>query len=107
MTINIPRGQTDQVMGKIQKALELYQAKHPQAKIDLYRWDRVSVRIRIIDPQFAGKGRADRSRYVWDYLETLPDDVQGEISMVLLLTPDEVKTSFANMEFEDPVPSEL
>ena len=30
-----------------------------------------------------------------------------EISLLLMFTPDEAKKSFANMEFDDPVPSPL
>ncbi|REJ90856.1 MAG: hypothetical protein DWQ34_08655 [Planctomycetota bacterium] len=33
------------------------------------------------------------------YLENLPEEQQAEISVLLLLTPDEAKTSFANDEF--------
>ena len=35
----------------------------------------------------------------------LPDEVQSDLSTVILLTPEETGMSFANFEFEDPVPS--
>jgi len=38
-------------------------------------------------------------------MERLPKDVQRDISMVLLLIPDEVKLSLANLEFDNPSPS--
>ena len=38
-------------------------------------------------------------------LEKLPEEVQSDISMVVLLTPAETKRSLANLEFEDPSPS--
>jgi hypothetical protein len=107
MAINIPRGKTDAVLDRIIEVLRAYEQDHPQARIDLYRQNRVSVRIRIIDPDFAGTGKSERSQRAWTYLEKLDDDTQGDISTLLLLTPDETKMSFANFEFEDPVPSNL
>lgn len=107
MAIEIPRGKADKVMKRIMEALRSYQADYPKAQIDLYRQNPVSVRVRIIDPGFKGKGKLDRSQIAWRYLNELPDDVQSDISTLLLLTPDETKKSFANLEFDDPIPSEL
>lgn len=107
MAINVSRGKSDDVLDAIIAALQPYQTDHPQARIDLYRQNAVSVRLRIIDPEFAGQGRPQRSQSVWQHLGQLPDEVQSDISTVLLLTPDEAGRSFANMEFEDPVPSKL
>jgi hypothetical protein len=107
MPINIPRGKPDEVIDKIITVLRPYEADHPRAQIDLYRQNIVSVRLRIVDPDFAGQGKPQRSQQAWKYLEQLPEDVQGDISTVLLLTPDETKMSFANIEFDDPTPSRL
>ncbi len=105
MSITIPRGATDSILEQIVETLESYKADHPGSEIALYRQNSVSVRIRIIDPAFAGKNRIERSDLVWRYIEKLPDDVQSDISTLILLTADETKRSFANFEFEDPVPS--
>lgn len=107
MAIQIPRGNSDVVIEKIIAALVAYERDHPRAQIDIYRQNSVSVRVRIIDPDFSGLGKPQRSRLAWNYLSALPEDVQSDISTVLLLTPDETKMSFANFEFEDPVPSKL
>jgi hypothetical protein len=107
MAINIPRGKSDEVLDKIIAALNQYEADHPQAQIDLYRQNSVSVRVRIIDPGFVGHSKPQRSQHAWKYLGPLPEDVQGDISTLLLLTPDERKMSFANFEFDDPIPSKL
>ncbi len=107
MTISVRRGESDDVIQKIIPVLENYKVDHPQAQIDLYRQNSVSVRVRIIDPDFARQGKPQRSQQAWQYLDQLPEDVQGDISTVLLLTPDETKMSFANFEFEDPIPSDL
>jgi stress-induced morphogen len=107
MAINIPRGKSDEVIEKIKEALRPYEHDHLRAQIDLYRQNSVSVRVRIIDPEFAGLGKPQRSQLAWKYLGTLPDEVQSDISTVLLLTPDETKMSFANFEFDDPISSNL
>jgi stress-induced morphogen len=101
------RGTRDEIVDQIEEVLEAYQKDHQQAKIAMYRQNSASVRIRIIDPDFGGMSKADRNDYVWNYLDRLSDDTQGDISMLVLLTPSEVKKSHANMEFEDPVPSML
>jgi hypothetical protein len=105
MAINIPRGKSDEVIERIGLALHDYQADHPRAQIELYRQNPVTVRVRIIDPDFAGLGKPLRNQIAWKYLSQLPDDVQSDISMLLLLAPDESKMSIANLEFDDPIPS--
>ncbi len=105
MVINIPRGESDAVIEQIKSVLHAYQKDHPAARIDLYRQNPASVRIRIIDPDFVGLSRVDRHDRVWKYLEPLSEDDEGDISMLVLLTPDETNRSTANLEFEDPVPS--
>jgi hypothetical protein len=107
MPVNIPRGASDPVINELIAALERYQEDHPQAMIDLYRQNPVSVRVRIVDPDFAEKSKSQRSRETWKYLENLPNEAQSDISTLLLLAPDERAASFANLEFDAPVPSRL
>jgi stress-induced morphogen len=73
MSIEI-RGKTDRTMKAVAKALTTYAAAHPRAEIDIYRQNSVSVRIRVVDPDFAGVSRSDRHDAVWNYLEGLPED---------------------------------
>jgi stress-induced morphogen len=102
------RRRTDPDVRKILDTLTTqYKAVHAKAKIDVYRYNWASIRIRIIDPDFAGKDRVQREDMVWGIIETLPEDVRQQITVLLLLPPAEVKTSFMNMEFEDPSPSGL
>ena len=101
------RPKSDEVLDVISGALAIYQADHPRADVKLYRQNSMSVRLRIIDPDFRGTNRAERSQAVWKYLDVLPDGAVADISTVLLLTPDETKNSFANMEFDEPLPSKL
>jgi hypothetical protein len=44
---------------------------------------------------------------VWTYLGRLSEDDEGDLRMLVLLTPDESDRSAADLEFEDPVPSVL
>jgi hypothetical protein len=107
MAVSVPRGQTDEVIDQIVAALGRYEADHPHARIDVYRQNPVSVRVRIVDPDFAGQGRPQRNDYAWSYLDALPDETLSDISTMLLLTPDETARSFANVEFDHPVQSNL
>ena len=107
MSIQVMRGSTDAVIKQIIVALRPYAAAHPASRVNLYRQNSVSVRVRIIDPDFAGRSKVDRSNDVWKYLSALPEEVESDISTLILLTPEEKQKSFANFEFEDPVPSTL
>jgi stress-induced morphogen len=62
------------------------------------------VRVRIVDGDFRGMNRVERSKMVWAYLDSLPDEIQSDLSALILLTPEELGESFANFEFEHPTP---
>ncbi len=97
------RQRTDSAVAEVKAALETgYGRTHPKAKIDVYRYNSASIRIRIIDPEFAGHDRVDRQERVWPLIEALPEDVRSDISVLLLITPKETKESFMNREFDDP-----
>lgn len=97
----------DPLAKQILDALKLYQQNHAQADIEAYRQNSVSVRIRVLNPEFAGRSRAQREDEVWDVLNQLSEETAAEISQLLLYTPDEAKQSFANFEFDKPIPSKL
>lgn len=101
------RGRRDEYLKAIAAALEEYQRIHPEAEIEVYRQNFASIRARIIDPDFAGVSKGDRHENVWKFLERLPDEIQSQMSVLLLLTSDEKEKSFANVEFDNPVPSRL
>jgi hypothetical protein len=107
MGISLLRGTTDTTLDSIRKGLEAYQADHPDAEIGYYRQNSVSVRIRIVDPSLRGLEREQRHAHFWKYFDETSEEAQSDITMLLLLAPDEVKRSFANVEFDDPVPSQL
>lgn len=106
MTVEI-RGEVVEALALVADVLRGLEEGHPEARIDLYRPNSVSIRIRVIDPRFAGLGMPARHDRVWAHLEKLPDEVVGEISMVLLLAPGEVDRSISNFEFEHTAPSRV
>ncbi|MFZ5832201.1 MAG: hypothetical protein ACOY3P_19120 [Planctomycetota bacterium] len=101
------RGRPDPVLMALVDALRPYEVEHPEAEITAYRQNSVSVRVRIVDPAFEGTPTNEREDAIWQYFAKLPDETQNDLTMLLLLTPDEARQSYANMEFEDPVESML
>jgi hypothetical protein len=101
------RGKVDDELRKVAGALQPYSKAHPKADVVLYRQNSVSIRVRVVSEHFAAVSRAVREEEIWAALETLPEEIVSDISLLLLLTPGEAKESFANHEFEHPVPSKL
>lgn len=102
------RGDRDKCVLSLQQALDEYESEHPGADASLYRQNPGSVRVRIVDDRFAGMTRSRRHDHVWEFLsERVSNDVMAEVSVLILLPTAELKTSLANLEFEDPTPSRL
>jgi hypothetical protein len=102
------KSKKDLAVEEIRETLEQeYLPQHPGARIDVYRYNFASIRVRVIDSAFAGHRMTARDHLVWPCLDKLPDDVVGQINLLLLLTPEEANTSLMNVEFEDPTPSRL
>jgi stress-induced morphogen len=106
MSIHI-RGNGDSSLDQVIGALKKYECAHPHAQIDAYRYSSVSIRVRVVDPDFAGIPRGERHEIIWRLLEELPEETQSQMSLLILLTPQETEKSFANVEFDNPVPSTL
>jgi hypothetical protein len=107
MPLKLRTKKPDAILRQIAAALRPYADAHPDAEIELYRQNNVSVRVRIIDPGFKGRSRVEREQEVWGLLDMLPLDVVGDVSLLLLLTPEETAESLANFEFEHPTRSRL
>src|SRR5213594_1040612 len=93
---------------QVQQILDIlmeYERSHPQAQIEGRRHNPVSIRLRIIDPDFQGMDRIVREAAIWKLLRQLPEEVFVNITMLLLLTPEETAHSLASQEFEHPIPS--
>ena len=97
----------DSQVQQVEAVLAEYKKSHPNSRIKARRQNSVSIRVRIIDPDFEGTDRVDREPAVWTALNTLPEDIFTSITMLLLLAPKEVESSLANLEFNDPIPSRL
>ena len=107
MAIIISRGHSDETIDRMIDALRAFEVDHPHSQIAIYRQNPVSIRLRIVDSDFRGLEKSQRHEIVWKYLEKLSEEDQGDLSMLVVLCPEELSRSFANMEFEDPVPSLL
>jgi hypothetical protein len=99
------RGQADDKLLLIKSVLDEYERQHAAINAVIYRQNSISIRIKVVDPAFAGLEKSDRHARIWNLLEKLPEDVQSDISMVVLLAPEEERSSLANLEFENPSPS--
>lgn len=75
--------------------------------VEVYRYNIASIRVRVVDECFRNKSNPERDDLVWPLLEELPDDVQADITILLLLAPEERNRSLLNSEFENPTPSRL
>ena len=107
MSINYRTKRPDPVLRQIGNSLKPYDDAHLEAEIILYRQNNVSVRIRIIDPDYTGKSRVEREEEVWVLFDALPEEVVADVSMLLLLTPEEKDESLASFEFDHPIRSRI
>jgi len=96
---------SDEYVRAIADVLGRYEADHPRAAITVYRQNSACIRIRVVDPDFAGLDQVERDEKVWEYLDRLSEEIRSDITFLLLLTPDEMEKSLANLEFESPVQS--
>jgi hypothetical protein len=100
-------GKTDKAVEAIRQALEeKYFPLHPKSEIEVYRYNSASIRVRIIDPDFAGKGWAIRNEQIWNLVAPLPENIATQISLLVLLTPKEKTRPGVNIEFENSTPCE-
>ncbi|MCI0641464.1 MAG: hypothetical protein L0Y72_04360 [Gemmataceae bacterium] len=83
--------------------LQSYKKVHRAARIDVQRENNVSIRIRVVDSDLQGVDEIKRDELIWRLLEKLPEDVASQITLVLPLTPSELKKSWANWEFDEPI----
>lgn len=98
-----PDGHVQQMLN----ALKEYEHMHPRAQIEGRRHNPVSIRLRIVDPDFQGMNRLEREPAIWKLLQRLPEEVFVDITMLLLLTPEEAAHSLASQEFDDPIPARV
>lgn len=92
-------------------------------RVDAYRFNSVSIRIRVIDPRFEGLSDEKRDAMVEPFLDALPGSTQEDILFLLTLAPSELPEAvtvaardakprtlrklLVNAEFVEPSPSTL
>lgn len=96
-------GKPDSDVKAVQSALDRFCKDHTGSHATTYRYNSASIRIRILSEQFAKMDKVERHDLVWPCLELLDEDVVEQISVVLLLTPNEHQSgrSLMDIEFED------
>jgi stress-induced morphogen len=97
----------DRRSAETRKVEEVLRSAFPSARVDAYRYNSASIRVRMIDSGFAGKDRVEREDLVLPILKKLPPEILGDVTILLLLAPQDVSKSLMNQEFEDPVESGL
>jgi stress-induced morphogen len=73
-------------------------------KVDAYRYNSASIRLRVISKKFQGLESWQRYDIVNKIIATLPEDIQRDMMFSVLVTPAEVADSTKNAEFEHPSP---
>ena len=69
----------------------------------IYRYNSVSVRVRIVSQKFRGKSMAEREEMVNEALGSVPPEMTDDISILFMLTPGEAKKPQKLLiEFDNP-----
>jgi hypothetical protein len=83
-------------------------------RVDSYRYNSASIRLRVIDPRFEGMSREMRDAMVEEYIDRLPSETQRDIVTLyvfapseLARTPENFREFMLNTEFENPSPTLL
>lgn len=104
MAVQIIRGKADPAVRALQRRLAEYEARYPNAEIELYRSNAACIRVRVVDRRFGRMSFTDRHDHLWDFLqEGVPDDVMSQISVLLPVTPAQAKQDNYRIDFDDPV----
>ncbi len=70
-------------------------------KVDAYRHNSASLRVRIVDERFRGKTNEQRNDMVEPHLAQLHPDTQADIINLILIYPGEEKDSHRAAMFND------
>ena len=83
-------------------------------RVDAYRYNSASLRVRVIDKRFESIPREERDSIVEPLIDELPPSTQADIVTLVLLAPSEFEKPsetfrefMLNTEFENPSPSML
>ena len=74
----------------------------------VYRYNRYSIRVRVVADCFGGRSLAEREAMVNRVLARIEPEDNKDISMLMMLSPQEsVSPDLMNLEFDDPGRSRL
>lgn len=83
-------------------------------RVDAYRYNSASIRVRVIDSRFENKSREERDGMVEPYIDELPPQTQKDIVVLytfapseLIRSPQTIKEHWLNFDFDEPSPSML
>jgi hypothetical protein len=83
-------------------------------RVDAYRYNSASIRVRVVDSRFEDLAPEERDAMVEPHLEKLPERTQADIMNLFTFAPSELQQTpktlrkfLLNTEFEDPSPSML
>jgi hypothetical protein len=83
-------------------------------RVDSYRYNSASIRVRVIDQRFEGLSREKRDAMVEEHIDTLPPETQQDIVTLFVFAPSELTQTpktfrelMLNTEFDDPSPTML
>lgn len=83
-------------------------------RVDAYRYNSASLRVRIIDSRFENLSREERDAIAEPALERLPPNTKSDIVNLVLVSPSELtspgnsfRDAMLNAEFDNPSPSML
>jgi hypothetical protein len=83
-------------------------------KVDAYRYNSASIRVRVVDSRFEELPPEKRDAMVEPHLDQLPERTQADIMNLFTFAPSELQQTpktfrafLLNTEFEDPSPSML
>ena len=80
-------------------------------RVDAYRYNSASIRVRVIDRRFEGMPTPDREDLVFEVIDKLPKRTKEDIILLLIMAPSELQRRnpllSVNQDFENPLPSLL
>jgi len=83
-------------------------------KVDAYRYNAASIRLRVVDSRFEGLSTEERDAMIEPCLARLPERTQADIISLFCFAPSELAQTprlsrefRQNAEFDDPSPSIL
>lgn len=92
---------------RLERLLDEHFPDSPKDFPRAYRYSPVSIRARVVDGRFKAMNRSEREKLVRPLIRSLPDRIQEDLTILLLLAPDELEGSLMNREYEHPSPARL